>query len=387
MSPRDRTDGPPKLPKRIWVQQVAVSATALETEVRAARRRGLTPEQEAIADGIEQLVQRARDAALRHDPLPGRWGNWWRGTLVEAAYRNVHAARALMVELHTESEVDAEVPGAVARTQATINREDPRSIPELELRLMELPERRARLRRIVEDGYEAVDQQHAQLRSFRNIVLMSACMVTVLVLATAWVVAAHPTVMPFCFPRQVPVQIAGGVGSLDQGLTCPTRARTTTPSGGDVLVVALLGLLGGAVAAAVSVRSSKGTTAAYDVPVALAMLKVPLGALTAMVGLVAIQGDFVPGLTVLDSQTQVLAYALLLGFGQHVFTRLLDRQSQDLLSGLRGQDVAVPPPRAPLPSDPVPAALSRRLPGSTALPQQTGAATAPDALGEQVGAG
>jgi hypothetical protein len=37
------------------------------------------------------------------------------------------------------------------------------------------------------------------------------------------------------------------------------------------------------------------------------MLKGPLGAFTPVVGPVAIQGDFVPGLSVLDSQEQILA--------------------------------------------------------------------------------
>ena len=55
---------------------------------------------------------------------------------------------------------------------------------------------------------------------------------------------------------------------------------------------------------------SQGHLDPYDVPVALAALKVPMGALTAILGLVAIQGEFIPGLSQLDSQGQILAYAL-----------------------------------------------------------------------------
>ena len=86
-----------------------------------------------------------------------------------------------------------------------------------------------------------------------------------------------------------------------------------------------------------SIRNLRGTSTPYDVPVALALLKVPLGAFTAILGLVAIQGDFVPGLSALDSQQQILAYALVLGYAQQVFTYSLDRRAQTLLNGLPGQ--------------------------------------------------
>jgi hypothetical protein len=325
--------------RRIWVQQVAVGAEALETRLEVAKARGLRPDTQAAATGVAEFIRRARAAALRRDPIPSRWGNWWRGTLVEAAYRNLHAARAQMVDLYDEAELFAEVPSAVSRAQATMHREDPRCIARSDLEALPVPQRRARLRALIEDGYEGVDQQHAQLRSFRNIVLLSALGIAALVGITIWVVAVHPSVMPLCFPHEV-ITAKGTVG---HGLNCPTRSNTTAASGGDVLIVGLLGLLGGALAASVSIRNLKGTGTPYDVPVALAMLKGPLGAFTAIVGLVAIHGDFVPGLSVLDSQEQILAYALVLGFAQQVFTRLLDQRAQTLLSGLPSRDATTRP--------------------------------------------
>jgi hypothetical protein len=332
--------------RRIWVQQVAVGAEALETRLDVAKARGLRPDTEAAAKGVAEFIKRARAASLRRDPIPTRWGNWWRGTLVEAAYRNLHAARAQMVDLYDEAELFAEVPSAVSRAQATMHREDPRCIARADLEALPVPQRRARLRSLIEDGYEGVDQQHAQLRSFRNIVLMSALGISALGILTVCIVAWHPTVMPLCFPHEV----ITAKGTVERGLNCPTRSDTTAPTAGDVLIVGLLGLLGGALAAAVSIRNLKGTGTPYDVPVALAMLKGPLGGLTAIVGLVAIQGDFVPGLSVLDSQEQILAYALVLGFAQQVFTRLLDQRAQTLLSGLPSRDATTRPETAAKPS-------------------------------------
>jgi hypothetical protein len=108
--------------------------------------------------------------------------------------------------------------------------------------------------------------------------------------------------------------------------------------------VAALGALGGALAATLSIRNLKGTSTPYDVPVALAFLKVPLGAMTALLALIAIQGDFVPGLSVLDSQGQILAYALVFGFAQQAFSRLLDQRAQTLLEGLPGGTGTEPDP-------------------------------------------
>jgi hypothetical protein len=76
----------------------------------------------------------------------------------------------------------------------------------------------------------------------------------------------------------------------------------------------------------------------------LAFLKVPLGALTAILGLIAIQGNFVPGLSVLDSQGQILAYALVFGFAQQALSRSLDKRAQTILEGLPGGTANEPAP-------------------------------------------
>lgn len=334
------------MPKRkiIWVQHVAVEAKILGIRLTAARRRGELPaDKEAVAEGVQAFIDSARAAADREDPVPSRIVNWWRGVLVEAAYRNMHAARAQIVDLYTDDDVDAEIPSAVARAHAVLNRDDPRCIGEQQLRAMEPGPRRAWLRMLIEDGYEGVDQKHAQLRSFRNIVLMAAVVTILLVTATVWFVARNPTVMPLCFPNEV---AQAAQTTVEETLNCPTRENTTSPSGGDILVVGLLGLLGGALATSVAIRKLERSPTPYDVPVALAWLKVPLGAFTAILGIIAISGGFVPGLSVLDSQGQILAYALLFGFAQQAFTNVLDRKAQTLIEEVPSKESKVPNPTA-----------------------------------------
>ncbi|MEV6598744.1 hypothetical protein AB0M36_18070 [Actinoplanes sp. NPDC051346] len=86
-------------------------------------------------------------------------------------------------------------------------------------------------------------------------------------------------------------------------------------------------------------RKVQGSATPYDIPVVLATLKIPTGALTAVVGLVAIRGDFVPGLSGLDSQEQILAYALVLGYAQQLATGFLDRRAEGLAKGLPAKPV------------------------------------------------
>ncbi len=331
--------------RTIWVQQVAVDASVLQTRLEVARAGTLTPAQRAAADGVQVFLDRARSAADRTDPVPGRLVNWWRGVLVEAAYRNTHAARAQLVDLYDEADVDAELPGAVARVHTVLGRDDPRLVSQTAIHRLGLAQKRAWLRRLIEDGYEAADLKHAQLRSFRNILLMAAAVTILLVGLTVALVSLNPAIMPLCFPHDASGAAAGAATRFN----CPTRSDTAGPSGGDVGVVGLLGLLGGALAASVAIRNIRGTSTPYDVPVALAWLKVPLGAFTAILGLVAVQGGFVPGLSALDSQEQILAWALLLGFGQQVFTGVLDRRAQSLLDDVPSKDALTEHPAATAP--------------------------------------
>ena len=86
----------------------------------------------------------------------------------------------------------------------------------------------------------------------------------------------------------------------------------------DLLVIGLVGLTAAAVAAAAAIRGIKGSSERYGLPVALAALKLPTGAITAILGLLLIRGQFVPGLSALDTPGQIVAWALLFGYATAV---------------------------------------------------------------------
>jgi len=283
---------PPSRRRRIWVQHVAVETRRLQMRLGAARARGdLTEPQKHTAKGIEDFIERARAAAFREDPVPGRVANWWRGTLVEAAYRNMHAARTAMLDLNTDDELRAEIPMVVARANATLHRDDPRLMTIAELQAEPAKRLRPRMRRLVGDTYEQLDLDHAQLRSFRNVIMMSAVFLMFSVAVTLFFVMRNPEWIPLCFK------------STDTTVSCPSGVGGPglKPTWPDILVVTGMGTLGGALAAVLSIRNLRGSSTPYDVPVALAALKVSMGALTVFLGLVAIEGGFALGLSNLDS--------------------------------------------------------------------------------------
>jgi hypothetical protein len=74
------------------------------------------------------------------------------------------------------------------------------------------------------------------------------------------------------------------------------------------------------------------------VPVAAAVLKLPTGALTALLGLLLMRGDFIPGLSALDSPGQIIAWAIVLGYSQQLLTRFVDQHAQTVLDSVGQRD-------------------------------------------------
>jgi hypothetical protein len=341
---------------------VAVTVEVLRCRLEAREAAGaLRPEDRAVIAGVRRLLTKAELATRSQDPTPTRVGNWWRGTLIEAAYQNVHAAEAEIVRLYDDAEVTAELPDAVARVEASLHRDDPRRHAAHDLHTLPPEARKVGLLKAVEIGTAASDRQHTRVRSFRNVVLVTTALLLLVVAAVVVLAWSSPSTLPLCFTLP------------DDDLVCP--AGGGEPSRRDAAVVALMGALGGVLAAAVNIRNLRGTSTPYDVPVALSLLKVPAGALTALAALFAIRGQFVPGLSALDTQDQILAYALVFGYAQQLLTRLIDRQAGEVLDSVAGKDAAVPrpelvesAPRRPGVGDP---RTSGRPSGARSLPAQT----------------
>jgi hypothetical protein len=353
----------------VWRNNVLTAASALQHEFDllpdpAPAEREL---RRSAGRALREHLQAACRAATLSEPPPGfgyQFIDWWTGNSVEAAYLNLHAAETILAQVIPERELEARIPETLARLQ-TMEATDPRR-RSAETELLQRPpgpQRRAAFRNAVRIGLELKDQQHDRVRAFRNVVLTATVGLMFLVVVLSLVGAVKPDALPMCFGSASTGAEGQPAGPTQgpAGIACPTEEAPPSPgtrqrrlpAPGDVSLVALIGLMGGGLSAAVAIRNLHGSTTPYDVPVTLSLLKLPSGALSAIVGLLLIRGEFVPGLSQLDNQPQILAYAFLFGIAQHLVTRLVDRQAQDILGKLPSKEPTSTRPEPPPTERPV----------------------------------
>lgn len=207
-------------------------------------------------------------------------------------------------------------------------------------------------------------RKQTRVRSFRNMLYLCALALIVAAVGLAVLGFARPDLATLCFEPSdqvvcptklaaVPPAVTGGGGlpgqpavnqSPEQEAKQDAIARETADPF-DLLLIEVIGLIAAAVAAAIALRDMRGTSAPYGVPLALAVLKLPTGALTAALGLLLMRGQFVPGLSALDSPAQIIAWAIVFGYAQQLFTRFVDKQANTVLENAGVHSTPEPEPQ------------------------------------------
>ena len=358
---KSRPPGGPLWPEH-WAVQAALDADRIDHRLSIATAGELTAAQREAKAAVEDHLAEARSACRPTGRRKRRgFRDKWRGTSVERAYLHLHAAKMFLVDVLPEAEFNAIIPEVSTRLGMTLDRNDPRRVEgERMLHTGTGEIRRAAVKQAMETAYDASDEEYVRLRDFRNILVMAAAAIAVLTGLLIGLVVQSPQAIPLCFEPSVTAAAAPGQPpAQDVQSVCPSGERQV-PTGGDILIVAALGALGGALGALIAVRNLRGTSTPYSVSTALAVLKVPSGAMTTIIGMLLLAGGFIPGLSNLDSQEQILAYALLFGIAQQLVTRMADNRAQQILDNLPSKDpqakpasppVVVPPPQKPA-SDP-----------------------------------
>lgn len=333
------TVGPTAHEKGLWELREGLGSRVSELQAllrSTTARQDVTPDRRALADEAFRELEEAR-STLHHDHPR-------RSPAAHLAVAQTHydAAHGLMLRSCPLPEVQAMMPGLVAYVREHLPLNDERRVQVEEIALSvrsgnDLPETH---RETLVDAVTVARQSHLRetlrVRSFTYILYGMTGALTLLVLLVCVFGITAPHTVPLCFdPKGI-------------GIVCPT-ASTPDQSGGDVdelfeavasrwdyPVVAFVGTVAAAVAAATSLRRIRGTSTPYNLPVALALLKLPTGALTAVLGLLLMRGEFVPGLTALDSSAQIIAWAVIFGYAQQLFTKLVDTQAQTVLNSVGG---------------------------------------------------
>jgi hypothetical protein len=282
----------------------------------------------------------ALDAAQGGKP----WGPAAVRARMDRAFIHLDEAEALLLQMSDDSDLRGELPGIVAHVQAHLRPSHPSRVRMEELHVLDPPlaeldvEHRSAIVDAVRAASSAARREHARLRSFQTVVLLTTAGLAVLAVLLAALSAAQPRWLPLCFAPQGAGAVVCPTGSAELAADASGAdvgaVMAGTASAADASVVMLLGLTGAAVTGAAAIRRIRGTSTPYAVPMALIALKLPTGALTAFLGLLLINGDFVPGLSALDTPGQILAWGLLFGAAQQLVTGLVDKKAQSVLEAV-----------------------------------------------------
>jgi hypothetical protein len=173
-------------------------------------------------------------------------------------------------------------------------------------------EERGKIASITRAASREAQREQVRVRSFRNVLVVTATAMTVLAAGIAIAGFLDPTLIPMCFaPQQSGEDVVvvcstrqsdPCVPSAEAGANTQSSAKTDdidyhvekAASPYDLSVVELVGLAAAAISTAAAIRSIRGSSERFGVPVALAALKLPTGAVTAFLGVLLMRGQFVP---------------------------------------------------------------------------------------------
>ena len=372
-----------------WREGTLTRAAELETLTAWAVSTNRDPHAEVLSSSIRVHLDAAREAARAEQLNPKRRipRLFRHGSLLERAMSNLDAAEAQLLNFAPPNYVLGQMASLVRHVQCHLIPTDPRRL-EVERIARQLAnvdqgdtgpgaddddklstrqtvaikekivrEQRGTIVTAVRGASSAALREQVRLRSFRNVLVVTTVLMTLLATTVAIVGFVNKTLIPLCFEPQ-----DGGTAIV----VCPTGESPPFPTevseqsdppdidaminetakGWDLFVVEFVGLAAAAVAAATAIRNIRGSSERYGIPIGLAVLKLPTGALTAFLGLLLMRGQFVPGLSALDTSAQILAWALVFGYAQQLFTRLVDRQGQNVLDSVRSASTV---PKEPSP--------------------------------------
>jgi hypothetical protein len=379
--------GPVPVP---WREGTLTRATELESLCAWVQADYPTVQCDVLVTAVRNHLEAARQAAEGQSLNPKRLFRFFRNaSLLERAMSNLDAAEAQLLNFAPADYVLGQMPSLLRHVQCHLIPTDPRrqefericrslglKDPDHALLLQETDEAdRARKIKIVSDergsivtavrgASSASLREQLRVRSFRNVLAITAGLMTVLAAVLAVVGFFRPTMIPLCFaPEEAgeavvvcptaqsapfatsrtddgALQAAGEAVDIDDRIEDAAKPQ-------DIMVVEVVGLTAAAVAAAAAIHGIRGSSERLGVPIALVLLKLPTGAITAFLGLLLMRGQFVPGLSALDTSAQILAWALVFGYAQQLFTRLVDRQGQTVLDSVKGADKPQPAPSPP----------------------------------------
>jgi hypothetical protein len=269
--------------------------------------------------------------------------DWWDGATFMFAFGCLHEAEALAVETEHLAVLKARLPARIGAARTVLTADDPRLVraERLAARLrvagaepVDPAQRNHRLpvgvpvadpRRLTENRYVVAelvrgtrrvsDERYARSRNFRNQLMLT-------------VLSALGGLVVLLVAAGLGVEVA--VCSPDPP-SCPVVADAAGPGVQALLAVLLFGAIGALVSAVRPLSRIGGSWNRFKLPTWQAAVKIAVGPLTAVLGLLAANSG-VAGIDPPPNAATVLLLAAVFGAGQQAVTRHLDRQADELLA-------------------------------------------------------
>lgn len=320
------------LPRSSWRAQVLARAAQLRLELHFP---AASEEACGTRDDVRALIELAESTA---QTTKRRVRDWWTGAQVQLAWSSLRTAEDALLSIQPAKVVVGRIHDIEAAAQQHLAPDD-RRVKALDRWLASWNDRtpdgagaahltdddRYFLVSVQQAAHRASDAAHGNVRSFRNVLLATTALLFAAVLGVAVLAWYRPDLVPLC---------AEGSGKVTS-LLCPPN--TDRPDFWGVAQVEVFGALGGALAGVFSVARHRGARDPFQLPEAQALLKVPAGAATALLGMLLVQNSLVTGIPP-QSGGKVAAFAVLFGYAQQLATRFVDRQAGEVLAPARSKN-------------------------------------------------
>lgn len=306
-----------------------------------------------LSHGDREVRKRALqqlDAAQREIEKRPLYRRFWRrvfSTDIVAALSNIREAEVELTKILKGEELRSRAPRVLSQAREHLPPDHPQR--DLLERKWDQFERWRRLRpgksrnvvaETQHEAFRAEEVEQGRIRSFTQILCWSIVLMAVIAVGFGvWASLDTDLAKLFCFRSE----------RMPQARICPLAGYP--PGNSDVFLLEFMGAFAAALAGAASLTTMRGNSSPYQVSVLLLLLRLPAGAMTAVLGVLLVSGAFFPGLTSLDTNAQIIAWAGAFGILQEPVMRAVDRTGRSFLEELS------PPPgeqRKPATAQPSP---------------------------------
>lgn len=164
------------------------------------------------------------------------------------------------------------------------------------------------------------DFQQEQVRRFRGGLGATSVVVFALAAFLGILGFVHPAFIPLCL-------------HATKGTMCPSGGKA--PGRADAFLILGAGAVGATLTVVRTLSELKPAGVRFTLSVAQGLVKIALGAITALIGIMILQTQSLPGS--FATQTGILISAVVFGFGQQLITGLLDQRATKLMNSASSQ--------------------------------------------------